>query len=681
MPVLSSLIVPKQKVVLPPITDELPPKWAWEAENPNYSGGAGDVAALFRAEGVETPGVLEIGAPAAEASLFSREAIQNSWDAAKEWERTCTKKGEKAHPFWIEFRFTEYRGFEKRRLVFGLGLDEHARQLDTARVAKGSTRNLGLASVDALDDLLDGEKPLRVLMMTEHGGLGMPGSWRTGDSRMLSALVRVGYTQKAEGAGGSYGYGKAGLIAASAIRTVVTYSAFAEDKSDPGITRRLLGVTYWKNHSIGNAKFTGWARLGKEVWTTDDEGGRHRSASPFENKDADSAAAELGITVRNLSKPGDTGTTFMIIDPTINANDLRISIQRYWWPAMLDNSSGLRTKIIDFDGTEVIPSVPKDDPHLQPFVRGFELASRPQDTKSKEEARLDLGTYTPHNDGEYALGNLGLVANTQGWSFPDDNEINHCTMIALVRGPRMVVNYQTFRGLGIPHIRGTFVADESIDDLLRQTEDKAHTKWETTKLAGAHPSAHLIATQVNGRLRKAVTDFKNQFKPPAPRPGDLNLPILDELSRLMKGNKPKPPKPEKRSVIIRLASPAHAVPSPTGQLECRAAVEFGIADWVWDVTKTDAVEVTVVLSVAYVEDENLGERLNLRVKSSRKTFAEQGSGNGRFVYVGELQRSETVQFDIKTQPYEPDWTVRFTPTASITNPSISGSKTIPTDED
>ncbi len=669
--------MPKKKVVLPPVSDDQPPKWAWESENPNYSGGAGDVAALFRAEGVETPGILEIDAPAAEASLFSREAIQNSWDAAKEWERTCKKKGEKPHPFWIEFRFVEYRGFEKRKLVFALGLDEHARQLSAAKVSKGSGLNLGLASVDALNDLLSGETPLRVLTMTEHGGLGMPGAWRTGDSRMLSALLRVGYTQKAEGAGGSYGYGKAGLIAASAIRTVVTYSAFAEDKSDPGVTRRLLGVTYWKNHSIGNAKFTGWARLGKEVWTTDDEGGRHRSASPYENKEADSAASELGIAVRNPAEPDDTGTTFMIIDPTIDANDLCSAIQRYWWPAMLNNSTGLRTKIIDFDGTEVIPAVPKDDPHLQPFVRAFELASRSQDTKTKEETRQDLGTYSPHGDEEYPLGHLGLVANTQGWSFPDDNETDHCTMIALVRGPRMVVNYHTFKGLGIPHIRGAFVSDDSIDDLLRQTEDKAHTKWETKKLAGAHPSAHLVASQVNARLRKAVLDFKNQFKPPAPRPGDLNLPILDELSRLMKGNKPKPPTPKKRPITIRLVTPAHTVPTTSGHLECHAAVEFGIADWVWNITRTDTVEVTAILSVAFVEDENLGERLKLRAKSSRKTFVEQGSSNGKSVFVGELGRGETVQFNVSSQAYEPDWTVRFTPTASITNPAITNGQTMP----
>lgn len=659
-------MMPK-KLSSPNTVDE-PPKWAWESENPNYNGGAGDVAALFRAEGVEAPGVLEIDAPAAEASLFSREAIQNSWDAAREWQSTCNENGIKLHPFSIEFRFTEYEGSKKLKLAYALGLDEHARQLRAAKGSRGSSLNLGLASTEALDSLTDGTKPLRVLTMTEHGGLGMPGSWGAGESRMLSALLRVGYTLKAEGAGGSYGYGKAGLIAASAIRTVVAYSAFAEDRSDPGVTRRLIGVTYWKNHSIRQAKFTGWARLGEEIFSKDDFG-IHRSAKPYENEKADEQANELGIAIRTPKNPGGTGTTFMIIEPTINATDLCTAIQRYWWPAMLDNSSGLLTKIIDYDGSESIPSVPKDDPHMQPFVRAFELASRHQDTKSKEEARVDLGAYSPAGNNNYSLGNLGLVANIQGWSFPDDDNIDHCTMVALIRGPRMVVNYQTFRNIGIPHIRGAFVADESIDDLLRQTEDKAHTKWATTKLPGAHKDSHLVASQVSSRLRKAVVEFKSQFKPPAPRPGDLNLPILDELSRLMKGNKPKPPKPEKRSVTIRLVEPANAKPTSSGLLECNAVVEFGVADWVWENIQTDAVEITAVLSVAFVEDDNLGDRLALRVKPPKK-FSQVGSSNGRYVYVGELHRDEEVQFTVKSTGYEPDWTVRFTPTASVTNPAL-----------
>jgi len=664
------------------VPEEHLPLWAWEAEDPNNSGAAGDVAALFRAEGVDTPGVLEIDAPGKEASLFSREAIQNSWDAAKELAQAREKAGEKPQPFWIEFRFMEYRGPEKWKLVGALGLDEHKRQLAAAKVVKGTARDLGLSSVDTLSDLHDANKPLRVLMMIEHGGLGMPGSWKSGDSRMLAALIRVGYTQKAEGAGGSYGYGKAGLIAASAIRTVVTYTAFAEDKSDPGVTRRLLGLSYWKNHTIGAAKFTGWARFGKDVWITDDQGGRKRSASPYENAEADEVARKLGIGLSDASKPGDTGTTFMIIDPTIDARNLCSAIQRYWWPAMLDNSSGLRTKIVDFDGTEVIPTVPKDDLHLQPFVRAFELASRPQDSRSKEEARIDLGTYAPKHGEAYALGNLGLVANEQGWSYANDNEVDHCTMIALVRGPRMVVNYHTFdRRLSTPHIRGTFIADNAIDDLLRQTEDKAHTKWETSKLAGADASAHLVADRTYKQLRRAVTDFQKQFKQPAPRPGDLNLPVLDELSRLMKGSKPKAPKTEKRSVTVRLVDPAHAVPTPTGLLECHATVEFAVAEWVWDVAKTDTVEMSVVLAVAFVEDEGLGERLKLRVTPSDKTFTEQSAPKGKSIHVGTLRRGETIQFKIRSEAYGPDWTVRFTPAASITNPAISNGQTTPAGTD
>lgn len=82
-------------------------KWTWEKDNVLMSGVAGDVAALFRAEGVDTPGILAVDPPTSETSLFAREAIQNSWDAAREWRTTCEKSGRKVAPFSIEFKFVE----------------------------------------------------------------------------------------------------------------------------------------------------------------------------------------------------------------------------------------------------------------------------------------------------------------------------------------------------------------------------------------------------------------------------------------------------------------------------------------------------------------------------------------------------------------------------------------------
>lgn len=649
-------------------------QWAWEMENPLTSGVAGDVAALFRAEGVDTPGVLAVDPPSSEASLFAREAIQNSWDAAREWQTACKEADRPTDPFWIEFRFVEYTGYERTQLVAKLGLLEHQSQFDGARRQGGAKQNLGLADTDLLGRLLDPDVPLRVLVMEEHSGMGMPGSFEKSDSRMLQALLRVGYTQKADGSGGSYGYGKAGLIAASAIRTIVAYSAFVPVDSEPGVSRRLLGVTYWKSHKRSDKSYTGWARFGREAFMHAENGTRVRSAVPFEDDEADGIAATLRLTVRDPRRPSDTGTTFMIVDPTITASDLKRAIERYWWPAMLDPTNGLRTKVVDYDGTELFPTIPKDDPNFLPFIRAYELATRPQDNPHKEEASFDLGEYSPQSArGTYRLGTLGMVADTQGWSFPDgdgDDDVEHATLVALVRGPRMVVNYATFRKIGIPHVRGTFVADASVDDLLRQTEDKAHTKWDAAKQPGAHAHAHLVAGQVNVRLREKVLEFKSRFKPPAPRPGDLNLPILDELSRLMKGSKPKPPPVPKRPVTINLVSPARAVATRDARLRCEATVEFSVADWVWKVASTDEVEVTVTLSVAFVEDERLGDRLTLVATPSRLDFVRSNANSEQATFVGVLARGESVRFDVRSDPYDSDWTVRFTPIASITRPNV-----------
>jgi hypothetical protein len=172
------------------------------------------------------------------------------------------------------------------------------------------------------------------------------------------------------------------------------------------------------------------------------------------------------------------------------------------------------------------------------------------------------------------------------------------------------------------------------------------------------------------RLSDKVREFKNRFKKPAPRPGDLNLPILDELSRLMKGKKPKMPDPERRQVEIRLVSPAHVVPQSDGQLACSASVEFSVADWVWPIADQDSVEVSITLSIAFVEDEKLGDLLDITAKSRGAKFKLSDEKAGRLVFTGTLKPDQSATFDVTSAVYAPDWTVRFTPTAAITDPVI-----------
>ena len=649
-------------------------KWVWSAESPLRDEIDGSIVRFFKAEGVKAPGVLAIGAPPDATTLFAREAIQNSWDAAREWQSQCADVDRQVPPFWIDVIFSAVTGKEKLALVEELGLGEHESHLGSGQ-ERGSNRSIiGLFGDNCLDQLSDPDKPLKILKMIEHSSLGMPGSFMASESRMMFALVRVGYTLKKVGAGGSFGYGKAGLISSSRVRVVCAYSCFESAVGDEGITRRLMGATYWGHHKMNEKNFTGWARFGSK------EGD---SAKPYENDTADSIAQKIGIPTRDPKKLDDMGSTFLIVDPTIEAHELKTAIERNWWPAMMDDTNGLRIRITDYDGTVLTPSVPKNDPNLRPFVRAYELANRPSDAQTATERAISLGSYTPHGAAMYTLGTVGLVADPSGWSFPatDDADpsettnVDHCSMVALVRGPRMIVEYHEFR-LGMPYIRGCFIADPSVDDLLRQTEPKAHDKWdERTSAAGIHEDAPKIASAVYFRLRNQVKAFKQNFAPPPPRPGEMNLPILDELSRLMKGKKPDIPEGEPRTVSIRFVERPYVLPGRGSNLRCRSVVEFQVDSWVWEeLDDVDAVEVTIQLGLAVMEDENVGERISLDVKSYNKQIICISSEKNRYVYQGIMRSSDVAKFEVTSEQYSSDWSVKFTPMATVTNPEVPKKK-------
>src|SRR5262249_50894021 len=154
------------------------------------------------------------------------------------------------------------------------------------------------------------------------------------------AMASIGYTEKPDGSGGTFGYGKAGLIRATRTRVVFAYTCFRERPDDPGATRRLLGMTYWGRHKRGGDTFTGFARFGRPQ-----EDG---SIAPFENEDADRVADSLGIDLRSAPDPTQLGTTFLIIDPLVEPDDLRVAIERNWWPAIIDER--FTPLIHDYDG-------------------------------------------------------------------------------------------------------------------------------------------------------------------------------------------------------------------------------------------------------------------------------------------------------------------------------------------
>ena len=653
-------------------------KWRWEVVEPlRAAGAAGDLTKLFKNEQIKQPGALAEDGPSADATILVRETIQNSWDAAREWQHDRSEVGLESPDFEIDFVFRTYTGPEKKSLVDAMGLGELQDRISTV-VEKSKTERskLGLAPNDCLSNL-DDDVPLRVLEIAEHGTTGMGGPLTSPYSKMFLALLSIGFTVKVDGSGGSYGYGKAGLIRGSATRNVFAYTCFSDDDwpSDPGITRRLLGVTYWGTHEYPGLheadaqSCTGFARFG-----SGDTG-----MVPFENDSADMIADQLGIARRDPSKLDDRGTTFLLVDATVTAEDIRKAVERNWWPAI--HKHRFTVTITDDDGS-VLHARPMRDPVLKSFIRGFDLAEMRQDNALPGNEFRQVFSKTSVTPGPISLGSLGLVADLDGWSYPqtkntvpadegDDDtplatDVEHRSLIALVRSPMMVVEYLELRN-GPPYVRGAFIADSEADDYLRQTEPAMHDSWDAASANdSSDPAAGEVARIVVKRIRTYATKFRNLIKPPTPEPDDIDLPMLDELFRNLisgPGKKKKGPDPVERPVSISLEQ--HPEPAESDQVKIKAKVKVSLSSKY----KGDPVQsFDVDIRYLFLEDERAGDAAVIRVKMP-DGFSEVVEGR---IFRGQLS-TEPAVFKVTSQPYSKDWTGRLQVSA---DPTGTGTSTI-----
>jgi len=647
--------------------------WLWETTDPKRSGGAGDLAKLFKNEEVDQPGVLAVGAPRSEATLMAREVIQNSWDAAAELQRRRRLSGEEEPRFGISFDFVELSGQVRSEFVAASDLLGLKHQLDGARRASAESA-LGIPRTAALDHAHDSEQVLRVLRIVESGTTGMYGPFDGAKSKMFLALISLGYTVKEAGAGGSYGYGKAGLIAGSATRTVLAYSCFEprDDDTIDGVvvTRRLLGMTYWGQHTIAETSFTGFARLGADMggWT-----------APLVNEHADELAERLGIDLRSAENDQQLGTTFVLIDPVVQPNDLVEAIERNWWPAISERRF-VPTVTEQREGQQptLMPPRPRRNPVLAPFVRAYELATVPQDNNVAHEFRADLGRLPAVLDGS-AIGSIGIVADLDGWSYAVDNEdpegeskVRQSSLIALTRGPLMVVEYLEPWGMKTspPFVRGIFVADEDIDDLLRQTEPKAHDAWVTKESGledGVDQKAPKVAKHVLREIGKAARKFQQSLRPPVPPPEDVHLTALAKLFKTVArggGPTPPPPLPEgERFVSIRTNTQIVPVEHDS-TIKAKGRIKLSLAD-VYETANRALVRVRVAYK--FVEDGKAGESVPMEITSALLIGPQNDDGSFDVELTKDFQ---TIEFE--SVAYSPDWSGRLIVSAKVLKPIDDG---------
>ncbi len=639
-------------------------RWVWEEVDPNRAGASGDYSKLFRNHRDPKPGFLAVGAPSIPARVMAREVIQNSWDAAIELRDEFRKQRNAPPPppppppppnsvddgfpgiaglpdFQIAFDFRSLVGGRKADLVRALRLDEHAERLSRVGAARNS---LGLGAELCLDQLEE-SKPLSILVIEETAASGMHGPWKGSRSKLYRALSSLGIRSGETETGGSYGFGKAGLIGGSAPRIVVAYSCFRKRSDDPGVTRRLLGITYWDSHRLDGVDYLGIAR-----WNDGAE-----PARPFENEAADAIATELGLRRRTAREPEDLGSTFLLVEPTVEPEDLETAVCRNWWPALEDPSLRFQVEIRRPDGTAIIPR-PSQDPVLRSFVRAYRKATEPLSRQTGQSPNLQRKPI--YGRDSQLAGELALVSDPNGWSFPGEESEDE-SLVALMRGPRMVVEYlrQSFRDPR-PVVRGVFVADPRVNAALRVTEPYGHDAWEPE--GEGREAERALAKKIKASIKAHVQKRRKALRPPpSPPPETVPLPEFDRIMRQILGGGgggkiQSPPAPRPVSIEGLRFDPESA---GGGRIQQRGSVRFGLSD------RFPGVEAEIEVRIRFllVEDGAAGSESVAVHSTPPDGFTPREDG----WFVGSLARGEPLRFEFRTEPYEADWTGRFFAEANL----------------
>jgi hypothetical protein len=604
-------------------------QWTWVEVPPTGGADASTGAGIFKNWGDTS-------------ELLAREVIQNSWDAAQGY-----RDEDPSHDFEVVFRFDDLTGDRKAVFVDGLDL----RQLFEQRVHLQREDSRARLEGSALGRL-DTDDPLSVLYISDfgaHGLYGAPGLRR--ESHLYKALYTLGVSGKDDArliSGGSFGFGKGAFIRASRIGTVVAYSCF-EPRPEPPyedpVTRRLIGWTFWSGHEADGVERDGRAWFGVH--------GHPSSAKPYADQEADCVASLLGIHARDPADRSQLGTTLVLVDPTVHADDLCSAIEKYWWPA-IEFVDGFATHVVTPDGTELHPR-PKSRPDLRPFLKAYELASlNPAAAPAGPDHKIAT---LPDVDG-LPTGTMAQVLDVPESESPPDLEADlagrQTPIIAFMRRPRMVVEYREPSRARVP-TRGVYIASDALDPYLKRTEPAGHEKWEMRSGdddTDAERRAKGLALRAYRLIQDEVRSFAREAEPPR-AVGGVPLGHFGELIGKFAGSGRGPVVPP---IVDRL--PISLV--PTYDIEVDSADEDRIKlSGTVDVQSTDGesrqVRIWAVLAVR--EEDRVGAHIPIELEHLEGAQAVHRLPDGSLVVA--LDPDDRARFSIISEPYDHRWESRL----------------------
>lgn len=566
--------------------------------------------------------------------LLAREVIQNTVDAALRADGRGVAR--------VVFRAASLVGEAKRRFVAAASLKDLAARSAVLR---------GLVSGNCLAALDDDTVPLRILTCEDEGTRGLDGKHDDPESAWFRFLLSLGDSGKTdEGAGhsgGSYGFGKTAISSASRLATIFAHTRYRDGAAE---RTRLMGCAYLDAFRADGVRHTGRAWLGKR------RAGEGELVDPFEDGDADRLARALSLRER---PPGDVGTTVLIVDPvgeTTPEGILR-AVETWWWPRLC--AEQLDVVVIAEDGTERRPQ-PRLSRRLEPYIRCWTLAT--EKDAQPEEGHEMTRKFRPI-DG-CPLGTVALRALAPSEDDEETAEADWTDGVALIRFPKMVVAYHTAAGRSstIP-IAGVFLADDEADDILRMSEPPEHDRWEATNRRLQDDRAKEVVRAIHRRIRETIAEFRRRMRPPPPPDTAVADPLSRMLGDLFAPETTSRPGPEHASSPISIRFDQEPTltphPGPGRRLVMHARLRVALA-----AEQVDPLPVRVRFSCPILEEEQAGsESVALTVLGPDE---EEGvHDEGGTVFRGTLRKGRAWRFDIRSEPYDAEWSVRLVPEVEV----------------
>lgn len=355
------------------------------------------------------------------------------------------------------------------------------------------------------EDFLNSEEQI-VLEICDFGTTGLGGPTRadripvgTRRTDFINFLRNIGTPRDTEHGGGTYGFGKASLYAASKCRTILvdTLVGYADENE-----RRLIACHIGSRHEVvedGYMKqFTG-----RHWWGVADPS--DGVADPAVGPCAEELAEALGLPARNASR---SGTSIMILDFNTEGEDLRTVGNRIvegllysFWPRMMKDASADKrfTCRVEVDGEQLEIPDPEGFPPLHLFCRAMRKAR-----KQEGDGTERIFSERPAKDLGWLAIEKGLRSARQPLVHDDSLFSQTSRHIALMRPVQLVVKY--LEGTALPDERlewaGVFLAsdEDEVERAFALSEPPAHDDWIPGNLEKGHAK-----TFVKVALRKLET--------------------------------------------------------------------------------------------------------------------------------------------------------------------------------